>query len=112
MFKGMIKIKKLEDNVIKNVRNLFRLKQEIDGNATTKGMKNLFGMHKETEPIKERLIADIKKLFEQEEEDSYQLVGVHNFRRNNYIKYESNGNKNKALSTEKYLDKIRPYSKK
>ena len=30
---------------------------------------------------------------------------------NNYIEYESNGDKNKALSVEEYLNKIRPYLK-
>ena len=30
---------------------------------------------------------------------------------NNYIEYESNGDKNKSLSVKKYLDKIRPYLK-
>ena len=28
---------------------------------------------------------------------------------NNYIEYESNGARNKSLSLEEYLDKIRPY---
>ena len=30
---------------------------------------------------------------------------------NNYIEYESNGDKNKTLSVEEYLNKIRPYLK-
>ena len=35
----------------------------------------------------------------------YKLVGVNNFWSNNYIKYESNGHRNKTLSVEEYLDK-------
>ena len=38
-------------------------------------------------------------------------VTVNSFWRNNYIAYESNGDKNKALSVEEYLDKISPYLK-
>ena len=34
---------------------------------------------------------------------------VNNFLSNNYIEYKSNGDKNKILSVEEYLDKIRPY---
>ena len=30
---------------------------------------------------------------------------------NNYIEYESNGDRNKTLSVEEYLDEIRPYLK-
>ena len=30
---------------------------------------------------------------------------------NNYIKYKSDGDRNKTLSTEEYLNKVRPYLK-
>ena len=36
---------------------------------------------------------------------------VGNFYSNNYIEYESNGGRNKTLSIEEYLNKIRPYWK-
>ena len=36
-------------------------------------------------------------------------VRVRNFWSNNYIKYESNGDRNKTLSIEEYLNKIRQY---
>ena len=36
---------------------------------------------------------------------------VSNFSSNNYIEYESNGDRNKSLSVEGYLNKIRPYLK-
>ena len=38
-------------------------------------------------------------------------VRVYNFWSNNYIEYESNGDRNKTLSGEEYLNKIRPYLK-
>ena len=33
----------------------------------------------------------------------------HNFLSNNYIEYNNNDDRNKTLSVEKYLNKIRPY---
>ena len=38
-------------------------------------------------------------------------VRVSNFWSNNYIEYKSNGDRNKTLSVEEYLNKIRPYFK-
>ena len=50
-------------------------------------------------------------LFEQEEKekDYYELKRVINFWNNNYIEYESNGDKNKSLSLDEYLKKIETY---
>ena len=41
----------------------------------------------------------------------YSACGVNNFWSNNYIEYKNNGDKNKILSVEGYLNKIRPYLK-
>ena len=57
--------------------------------------------------IKERIIRDIKKLFQQE--DYYKPERVSNFWINNYIEYESNGDKNRNLLLDEYLNKIEPY---
>ena len=46
-----------------------------------------------------------------EKKNHYKPVRVNNFWSNNYIEYKSNGDKNKILSVEKYLNKIRPYLK-
>ena len=56
---------------------------------------------------------DIKNLFEheKEEENYYKPVRVNNFWNNSYVEYESNGDRNKTLSVEEYLNKIRPYLK-
>ena len=49
-------------------------------------------------------------LFEQEkEEDYYEPERVNNFQNNNYIEYESNGDKNIKLSLDEYLNKIESY---
>ena len=59
--------------------------------------------------IKYRLIRDIKTLFEQEEqEDYYKPERVNNFWNNNYTEYKSNGDNNRNLSLNKYLNKIEP----
>ena len=61
--------------------------------------------------LEDRIIGDIKNLFEQEEEDYYKPVRLGDFYRNNYIVYESNGYRNKALSIEEYLNEIKSYLK-
>ena len=58
--------------------------------------------------IKDRSIRDTRTLFEQQE-DYYEPERVNNIWNNNYIGYESNGNKNRNLSLDEYLNKIEPY---
>ena len=51
-------------------------------------------------------------LFENEEEENYyKPVRENNFWSNSCIEYESNGDRNKTLSVEEYLDKVRPHLK-
>ena len=60
--------------------------------------------------IKGRIIRDIRTLFEKEEgEDCYKPKRVSKFPNNNYIEYESNGDKNRNLSLDEYLNKVEPY---
>ena len=60
--------------------------------------------------IKDGTKRDIRIIFEQEkEEDYYEPKKVNKFWNNNYIKYESNGDKNKNLSLGEYLNKIETY---
>lgn len=42
-------------------------------------------------------------------EDYYELVRISNVFDDNFIQYENNGDKDKTLSIEEYLDKIGPY---
>ena len=82
-----------EENIIKDIRNRFRLE-------------------KETKAIKDRILRDIRNLFEHEEEENYyKPVRVSNFWSNNCIEYKSNDDRNKTLSAEEYLHKIRQYLK-
>ena len=55
----------------------------------------MFQTEKENETIKDRIIRNSKTLFEQE--DYYKSIKVSNFRNGNYIKYESNEDRNKSL---------------
>ena len=78
--------KQSEDNIIKSIRNLFKLKRD-------------------NEAIKDRIIQDIKILFEQED-DYYKPIRTDNFWNNNYIAYESNGSENKNLSVKDTSPKL------
>ena len=74
---------------------------------------NLYRQEKEAKWIKDRILRNIKYLFdhEREEENYYKPVRVSSFWSNNYIEYESNDDRNKTLSVEEYLNKISPYLK-
>ena len=56
--------------------------------------------------IKGRIVRDIRSLFEQEE-DYYKPVRVGNFYSTNYIKYESNSDRNKSLSIKEFFEEIK-----
>ena len=43
-----------------------------------KDVRNIFRLKKENKPIKDRIIRDIRNLFEHEEEDQYKSVRVGN----------------------------------
>ena len=68
------------ENIIKDIRNLFRLKKEQNYTAI-KNIRNLFRKGKETKVIKGRILRDIKNLFEHEKEEVnyYKTVRVSNF---------------------------------
>ena len=54
--------------------------------------------------MKDNLIRDMRILFDQEKEKDYSgPKRVSNFWNNNYIKYESKGDKNRNLSLDVYL---------
>ena len=57
-----------EEKIIKDMKNLFRLNKEVNHTAV-KDIRNLFRWEKETKGIKNRILGDIKNLFEHEEEN-------------------------------------------
>ena len=59
-----------EENIIKDIRNLFRLKKEQ--NCTPiKGIGNFFKQEKETKAVNDRVLRNIKNLFQHEKENYY-----------------------------------------
>ena len=77
-----------------------------------KDIRNIFRLEKQTKTITDRILGDIKNLFEHEEEEKYyKPVRVSNFWRNNYIEYKSYSDRNKTRSVEEYLNKVRLYLK-
>ena len=93
------------------MRNVFRLKKELNYTAI-KDIAYLFRLEKENKAIKDRIFRNIKNLFEHEKGQRYYTpIRVSNFWSNKYIEYKSNDNRNKTLSVEEYLNKIRPYLK-
>ena len=55
------------------------------------------------------MISNIRNDFEQEKEDYYKPARASSCYSNNYIKYDSNSDWNKTLSSKEYLDEIKPY---
>ena len=98
-----------EENIIKDTRNIFRLKNKELNYTAIKDIRNPFRQKKkETKAIKDRIHRDIKNLFddEEEKENYYKPVRV----RVN-VECKSNSDRNKTLSVEEYLNKISPYLK-
>ena len=60
-----------EENIIKDIRNVFRLeklkKQTID--TTITGIRNLFRLEKENKTIKDRILRDIRNVFRLKKEN-------------------------------------------
>ena len=78
------KDKKIRYKIMKDIRNLFRLKK------------------KENEAIKDRM--RYQEHFWNVEKYYYKPGRVGNFWSNNCIEYESNGDRNKTISVEEYLN--------
>ena len=72
--------------------------------------KNKIEKKKQNERINTvKIIRDPRALFDQEEEDYYETKRLSNFWNNNQIEYENNGDKNRNLSFDQYLNKVEPY---
>ena len=85
------------ENIIKNIRNIFREKKELNFTAIKDKRKKSFQTRKKTKVIKGRIIRDIKNLSEHEEEYYHKAVRVSKFWSNNYTEYEINDDGNKTL---------------
>ena len=97
-----------EEKIIKDIRDLFRLKEELNY-TPIKDIRNLFRQEKETKTVKDRRVSS-QVISSQQKLVSFGVTIILNiFWSNNYIEYKNNGNWNKTLSVEEYLNKIRPY---
>ena len=92
-----------DDNIIKDIRNIFRLKKL---NFTA-----IKVIRDKDKAIKDRILRDIKNLLEHKEENYFKPVKVNHFWSYNYIEHKNYGDRNKTLSVEEYLNKNRPYLK-
>ena len=89
-----------EENIIKVVKNLFRLEKR-NNSYQNERHKEIFLDQKKKEEIKDS--------FENEEENDHKPVGVSNFWSSNCIECESNGDRNKTLSVDESFNKVIPY---
>ena len=88
--------KGIVDNIIKGVRNLFRIKNRRHGNQKC---KKYFWTEKNNEAIKDKVIKDIRNHFKYEEGYCKSVREVKLWSNN----YRSNCDRNKTLLIEEYL---------
>ena len=108
------KINEIRRNLyeIENEKNLFASKiEEIERNLLELE-EILFKPKKyyDSDDTEYKGIRDVKDLFDLSiDEDYFKLIITNGAFNNNYIQYESKGNKVKILTATEYLDMIRPY---
>ena len=100
--KNISKMKqKIYGTMFEDVRNLFKLKKERS-DTTIQDLKFFFRLKKENEEIKDRIVRDVRNLFEHKEEQNYlKSVKLINFWRNNQIEYEKNCDRKRKLSVKR-----------
>ena len=111
--KNQIEKNRAKDKSIKDIRNLFKPKKKEDNGIDIteyKGLGDIRHLYriKKCYDIEFKGLRDIRTLFKLEE-DYYEPERIHSDFDNNCIEYEGNGDKNKTLSVNKYLDKTRAY---
>ena len=107
------KIKKIEDNIIKDIKNVFRLRKVID-NSTNKYIRNLFRLNKQSETIKDKIIKifNLRQIIEILRPFLKKIMIIIKQLKNVIsIEYKSNRDKNKNPSVKEYLNKIKHYLK-
>ena len=109
-----LKIEEIRKNLyeIKNKKNLSYSKiKEIEENLLE--LEKIFSRlkkYRDYDDAEYKGIRDIWNLFNQSiDKDYYKPIKTNSAFNGNYIKYESNGDKNKNLSAKEYLNMVRPY---
>ena len=87
--------KQSEENVFNSIKNPFIQKKKKKENKDR--------------IIRERIVRDIRTLFEENEHEYCKSRKESNLWNNNYTGYENNGGRNKILLLKDYLNKIKPY---
>ena len=91
---------KLKDKIISDIWMLFETEEEKEDRK-----KN-----QDERIIKDRVIRCIRKLFQQQQEEHYyKPERVSNFWNNSYIEFESNGDRNRNVSLDELINKIKSY---
>ena len=80
----------------------------LDKSEQVKKTKAIKGIRKENFNS-DKILRDIRTLYELNKEDYYKPVRIGNVFSSNYIEYESNGDKDKTLFIDDYPDMIRKY---
>ena len=104
---------------IKDIRNLFRLKienklindrilRDIKNLFEHGDIRNIFRFKKNYKVIKNRIFRHIRNLFDHEEENYYKPVKASNFWNSNYIDMKVKVTEIKYRQLKKYLNKIGP----
>ena len=75
-----------KDEIVINIRNSFEMKKEANSDKTNSDIRNIF-----------------------KQEDFYGPIRVDYLYSNNYIEYDSDGNRNKNLSIKEYLSESKSY---
>ena len=111
------KFSKSKINVIK--RNLYRIENKKSLSAPKKTEKYLLILEENLSKLKKyydyddveyKGIKGVRDFFDSPtDEDHYKPIIINGTFNNNYIQYESRGNKDKILTVDEYLDIIRPY---
>ena len=99
---------KIKDRIIKDIWNLFDTKEEKGERKRLEKLERKKQEHNER-LISIRIIRDIRTLFEQEDQDYLKPKRINSFWNNNYIEYESSGDK--SLSLNGYLNKNKTHLK-
>ena len=94
--------------------SLFKINATKEYGISTR-VRNVYGGEKKPRKPKrkkqseDRIISDIKKFFEQEQDDYYRPLRGGIFCCNNYTEYKSYCDRNKILSFIEYLNETKPY---
>ena len=97
---------KIKDWIIKDIQNFFDTREEKEERKRLEKLERKKQDHNEI-LISNRIIRDIRTLFEQEDKDYLKPERINSFWNNHYIEYESN--EDKSLSLNKYLNKIKTH---